>query len=217
MQIHSCRQCNTAQGLTPTSAPTSLAQLNSTRAPLPAASLLRQMSAASSSSLVDSAPSSAAAPPDPATADSAGADPCRDDASEPADADADADAPAGLAGAKRKLDKHARRASAKAAKKTRRAEWLKEQREQRNQEDEAFAQSGAAAAAEDESTAVECNPNGTQARQGQVTRESVRETEYFFAEGQRIPYAYWYEFSTYAKRRWVGRTLVDIMQGEFGK
>ena len=35
--------------------------------------------------------------------------------------------------------------------------------------------------------------------------------------GLRTPYPYWYEFSTYAKRRWLGRSVIDVLKSEYGK
>lgn len=123
-------------------------------------------------------------------------------------------------GKKRKLDKQTKRAAAKLAKKTKRAEFVKNALQQRTGETAA----SAATAATPASSAVH---SGTQKRQGALTASSLVETDYFFtsssalpgvaAQSQRVPWPYWYEFSTYAKRRWIGRSIIDVLKAEYGK
>ncbi|XP_076449753.1 pseudouridylate synthase RPUSD2-like isoform X2 [Babylonia areolata] len=45
--------------------------------------------------------------------------------------------------------------------------------------------------------------------------ELFGQTDYYFENGLRKVYPYHYTFSTYAKERWYGRTLQDIMEMEF--
>ncbi|KAK3086101.1 hypothetical protein FSP39_013580 [Pinctada imbricata] len=41
------------------------------------------------------------------------------------------------------------------------------------------------------------------------------ETEYYFENGLRKVYPYYYEFSCYAKGRWQGRTVLNVFESEF--
>ncbi|KAL5022047.1 hypothetical protein ScPMuIL_001202 [Solemya velum] len=41
------------------------------------------------------------------------------------------------------------------------------------------------------------------------------ETDYYFQNGLRKVYPYYYDFSTYVKKRWIGRTVIDVFLSEF--
>lgn len=79
---------------------------------------------------------------------------------------------------KRKPDKAARRAASKAAKKAKRAEYVRNSVEQGAEPDDA--EQTEETNAEGEGRA----DHGTVRRQGCVSDESVRETDYYFANGQ---------------------------------
>jgi 23S rRNA-/tRNA-specific pseudouridylate synthase len=120
---------------------------------------------------------------------------------------------AAAVGQKRKADKLAKRAAAKAAKKQKRAEFVRAQLQMRQDgEDDAGddAEDGAAIGS------APRQQLGAQKRQGQVTSATHHETSYVFRDGFRIALPFWFEFSTYAKRRWLGRELVEVLKGEYG-
>ncbi|KAK3581085.1 hypothetical protein CHS0354_033873 [Potamilus streckersoni] len=51
--------------------------------------------------------------------------------------------------------------------------------------------------------------------EGGFTDACMRETEYYFENGLRKVYPYYYTFSTYVKERWFGRTVLDVLGTEF--
>jgi hypothetical protein len=119
--------------------------------------------------------------------------------------------------AKRKLEKEGKKLAWKALKKMK-----KEAREEAEEEAEGDEAEGAPVNAG--------NANGSKKRSGCVSTESIRETEYAPVEcgvdasgnatasaTTRAPYPYWFEFATYAKRRWVGRPVLEVLTGEYGK
>lgn len=59
-----------------------------------------------------------------------------------------------------------------------------------------------------------CKLNTVQARPGS-TDEKFDETSYYFENGLRKVYPYFFTFTTYTKGRWVGRTLFDVFGEEF--
>ncbi|VVC24117.1 Hypothetical protein CINCED_3A005436 [Cinara cedri] len=59
-----------------------------------------------------------------------------------------------------------------------------------------------------------CKLNSVQARPG-TTNEKFNETSYYFENGLRKVYPYFFTFTTFTKGRWVGRTLVDVFGEEF--
>ncbi|XP_064641365.1 pseudouridylate synthase RPUSD2-like [Lineus longissimus] len=50
---------------------------------------------------------------------------------------------------------------------------------------------------------------------GGFGEHAMNETKYFFENGLRKVRPYFFTFSTYAKRRWVGRTILDVYSEEF--
>ncbi|KAI8746596.1 RNA pseudouridylate synthase domain-containing protein 2, partial [Biomphalaria glabrata] len=48
------------------------------------------------------------------------------------------------------------------------------------------------------------------------TEEDLKQSSYYFENGLRKVYPYKFVFATYAKGRWVGRTIYDVLSKEFG-
>lgn len=46
-------------------------------------------------------------------------------------------------------------------------------------------------------------------------QEHFSETSYYFEGGLRKVYPYYFDFKTYCKGRWVGKTLMDVFSSEF--
>lgn len=109
---------------------------------------------------------------------------------------------------KRKLDKQSKRAASKALKKAKHAQRMQQQRLQGEEADDI--DEGAP------SSHSNSNPLGTSKRSGALSASSLLETVCFTRGGYRTPYPYWFEFSCYAKRRWLGKALLDVMQNEYG-
>lgn len=63
-------------------------------------------------------------------------------------------------------------------------------------------------------TPKKCKLDSVQARPGS-TDEKFDETSYYFENGLRKVYLYFFTFTTYTKGRWVGRTLFDVFGEEF--
>lgn len=99
-------------------------------------------------------------------------------AATPTESSAEGVATAAANSHKRKPDKAARRAASKAAKKAKRAEYVRNSVEQGGEPDDA--EQTEEPNAEDEGRA----DHGTVRRQGCVSDESVRETDYYFANSQ---------------------------------
>ncbi|XP_052437182.1 pseudouridylate synthase RPUSD2 [Carassius gibelio] len=47
------------------------------------------------------------------------------------------------------------------------------------------------------------------------SREHFEETSYYFEGGLRKVYPYYFDFTTYCKGRWVGKTLLEVFKSEF--
>lgn len=47
------------------------------------------------------------------------------------------------------------------------------------------------------------------------TQEHFNETSYYFEGGLRKVFPYYFDFKTYCKGRWVGKTLLDVFNSEF--
>lgn len=104
---------------------------------------------------------------------------------------------------KRKLDKQTRRAAWKAEKKAKAAAAKLDSTQE--EADTPLSVSSSSAA-----------QHGAQKRTGAVTDASLHETAYVLRAGYRMVHPYWFEFSTYAKRRWLGRPIIDVLKGEYG-
>lgn len=63
--------------------------------------------------------------------------------------------------------------------------------------------------------APDSRSNGHNTKRSGFTDEKYDETEYYFERGLRRVYPYSFTFSTFAKRRWVGRALMDVFATEF--
>lgn len=46
-------------------------------------------------------------------------------------------------------------------------------------------------------------------------REHFEETSYYFEGGLRKVHPYYFEFKTYCKGRWIGKTLLEVFKSEF--
>ena len=116
---------------------------------------------------------------------------------------------------KRKHDKQAKRAAAKSAKKQKRAEFVRSQQQLRQDGEDAEGDQPQMDEAADDTAdgSGATHAHGTQKRQGQVSTESLHETDYLTtAGGFRCPFPYWFEFATHAKRRWLGRPLAQVLR-----
>ncbi|XP_016140484.1 pseudouridylate synthase RPUSD2 [Sinocyclocheilus grahami] len=47
------------------------------------------------------------------------------------------------------------------------------------------------------------------------SREHFAETSYYFESGLRKVYPYYFDFTTYCKGRWIGKTLLEVFKSEF--
>lgn len=47
------------------------------------------------------------------------------------------------------------------------------------------------------------------------SQEHFAETSYYFEDGLRKVYPYYYDFQTYCKGRWIGKTLLEVFKSEF--
>ncbi|XP_055028975.1 pseudouridylate synthase RPUSD2 [Misgurnus anguillicaudatus] len=47
------------------------------------------------------------------------------------------------------------------------------------------------------------------------SQEHFAETSYYFEDGLRKVYPYYYDFKTYCKGRWIGKTLFEVFKSEF--
>lgn len=47
------------------------------------------------------------------------------------------------------------------------------------------------------------------------SREHFAETSYYFEGGLRKVYPYYFDFTTYCKGRWIGKTLLEVFKSEF--
>lgn len=47
------------------------------------------------------------------------------------------------------------------------------------------------------------------------SEEHFKETSYYFEGGLRKVYPYYFEFKTYCKGRWIGKTLLEVFKSEF--
>lgn len=46
-------------------------------------------------------------------------------------------------------------------------------------------------------------------------QENINETDYYYQNGLQKVYPYYYDFSTYVKGRWMGKTVLDVCSKEF--
>ena len=47
------------------------------------------------------------------------------------------------------------------------------------------------------------------------SEDTLKQTDYYYENGLRKVYPYWFGWNTFVKERWLGRTLLDIYETEF--
>lgn len=48
-----------------------------------------------------------------------------------------------------------------------------------------------------------------------MLQDKYEETEYYFEGHLRKVYPYYYEYTAWCKRRWIGKTILDVVKSEF--